>query len=183
MQWSTMQHKLKKANSSATQAPVDNRAALTPAQEAEIVEAVCRHGDWAQSLSKMAIGFRVMELIKRVPGYAQTETAKKWLREGRISKRWLDNFMKRHAAQLSRRVVDVLEPQRERLRESEVLAYFSKVQDLLQQHPNTLMYNLDETGIMALDKKIPVYVRKGAKKTHSKGNNCRFSLTCLMTIS
>jgi len=52
--------------------------------------------------------------------------------------------------------VDVLEPQRERLRESDVSDYFVKGPQK-EKFPNALIYNLDESNIMGTDRKVPVY--------------------------
>jgi hypothetical protein len=69
--------------------------------------------------------------------------------------------------------------------ESAVQDFFDQLKKIFTEFPNLPpgnICNLDDTGLQPLPKKKKVSAPKGARRSHAKGNECRFSLSRLMTI-
>jgi hypothetical protein len=163
----------------------DKRSGLTKEQEAALVQYVVVHHFVGQCLTTDDIIYKVNQIIQHVPCWCKTTLAKKWRDGTGPSRKWARLFLKRHKYVLRPRVVDHLDPQRARVPESSVKDFFDQLKKIFTEFPNLPpgnICNLDETSLQPLPKKKKVWTPKGARRSHAKGNECRFSLTCLMTI-
>ena len=181
--WPTLRRTLKTPDLGKPK--LDKRSGLTKEQEDALVQSVVVHHSVGQCLTTDDIIYKINQLIQHVPGYCQTTLAKKWRDGVGPSRKWARLFFNRHRDVLRPRVVDHLDPQRARVPESAVQDFFDQLHNIFNEFPNLPpgnICNLDETGLQPLPKKKKVWAPKGARRSHAKGNECRFSLTCLMTI-
>lgn len=104
---------------------------------------------------------------------------------GRSSRTWARRFFKRHGDVLSSRFVDHLDPLRAKVPESAVVKDFNdQLKAVFEKYPNlppSNIYATQMTWLQPLSKKTQVWAMRGAMRSHAKGNECRFSLTCLLT--
>jgi hypothetical protein len=163
----------------------DKRSGLTKEQEAALVQYVVVHHSVGQCLTTDDIIYKVNQIIQHVPGWCKTTLTKKWRDGTGPSRKWARWFLKRHSDVLRPRVVDHLDMQRARVPESAVHDFFDQLKMIFTEFPNLPpgnICNLDEIGLQPLPKKKKARAPKGARRSHAKGNECRFSLTCLITI-
>eukprot|EP00873_Tetraselmis_striata_P006199 jgi/Tetstr1/426463/TSEL_016764.t1 len=137
------------------------------------------------ALNHTQLKWVIMEVVRRVPGKANTATGKAWLNNNKPSYTWYRRFLERHSDRIRSRVVENLDPKRWKVTLDDLKSLYDILDNLRKIYPDLParnVCNLDETNITPERRKSRVLAAKGARRTHTLCNEARFSMTALPVV-
>lgn len=163
----------------------NNKRILTSEEEDDVVECILNQHSSGMALNHAQVKWVIMEIIKRIPGKAETKTGKAWIQNRRPSYTWYREFLKRHSDRISSRVCENLDPKRWKVTYNDVKSLYTIMEKLQENYPNLParnICNLDETNLTPERRKSRVLAAKGARRSHTLCNEARFSMTALPVV-
>eukprot|EP00873_Tetraselmis_striata_P043083 jgi/Tetstr1/463347/TSEL_008270.t1 len=114
----------------------------------------------------------IMEVVRRVPGKANTATGKAWLNNNKPIYTWYRRFLERHSDRIRSRVVENLDPKRWKVTLDDLKSLYDILDNMRKIYPDLParnVCNLDETNITLVataEAKLMLRDNKKSMKVH-----------------